>query len=80
MTTEQLKQYLDQAPFRPFQIVTADGYSIPVAHEDYVSVGPRGRTVLVWDQDDNFRIVDVPLIIRLDFLKEPPQPQSGQEH
>jgi hypothetical protein len=67
MTGEQLKQHLQTSPFRPFRIVSADGHEIEVVHQDYVSLGPKGRTAVVWQRNEAFNVVDIMLITRLEF-------------
>ncbi len=69
MTSEQLKEHLEASPFRPFKMITADGHGIRVPHGDYVSVGPRGRTVIVWTNNEGFSVVDVMLVTRLEFAR-----------
>jgi hypothetical protein len=38
-----------------------------VPHQDYVSLGPRGRTAIVWKANDAFSVVDLMLVTRLEF-------------
>ncbi len=69
MTTGQLKGHLEASPFRAFKMITADGHRIRVPHGDYVSVGPKGRTVIVWTNNEGFPVVDVMLVTRLEFAQ-----------
>jgi hypothetical protein len=69
VTTEQLKEYLEGSPFQPFKIVSADGHEIEVPHSDYVSLGPGGRTAVVWKANDAFSVVDMALVTRLEFAQ-----------
>jgi hypothetical protein len=72
MTTEHIKEYLQDSPFRPFKIVSADGHEIEVPHQDYVSFGPKGRTAVVWKPNEAFSVVDLMLVTRLEFGEPKP--------
>jgi hypothetical protein len=72
MTTEQIKAHLQVSPFRPFRIVLADGHEIEVPHEDYVSIGPKGRTAVVWKPNGACSLVDIMLVTRLEFAEPKP--------
>ena len=67
MTTAQIKEHLQESPFRPFKIISVDGRAIEVSRQDYVSIGPKGRTAVVWKQNEAFSVVDIMLITRLEF-------------
>ncbi len=69
MTTGQLKEHLEASPFRPFKTITAGGHGIRVPHGDYVSVGPRDGTVIVWTNNEGFSVVDVMLVTHLEFAQ-----------
>ncbi len=59
MTIEQLRTAREAHPFRPFTIHLADGRSLRVPHRDYLSTSPRGRTVIVYQVDEAFSILDL---------------------
>jgi len=59
MRIQELRELRDATPFRPFSIHLADGRAIPVIHRDFVIFSPSGRTVIVYQRDDSFDIVDV---------------------
>jgi hypothetical protein len=65
MTVERFKQALNNTPFRPFTIFTADGQSIPVVSREFVSLSPSGRTVVVFDPEDRMNILDLLLVTNL---------------
>ena len=48
-------------------MISADGHEIEVPHQDYVSLGPKGRTAVVWKQNEGFNVVDIMLVTRLEF-------------
>ena len=69
MATEQIKEYLEGSPFQPFKIVSVDGHEVEVPHPDYVSIGPGGRTAVVWKSNGGFAVFDMALVTRLEFAQ-----------
>jgi hypothetical protein len=65
MRIQELHELRDATPFRPFVIRTADGHSVPVHHHDLMISAPNGRTVIVYQPDSSFDIVDVMLVTSL---------------
>ena len=74
MTIEQLRSAREANPFRPFTIHLADGRSMRVPHRDYLSMSPGGRTVMVYQTDESFSILDLPLVTELAVDATPSQP------
>jgi hypothetical protein len=66
MTVEQLKQVWKADPFRPFTIHWADGRHVTVNHRDFIAQSPSGRTVIVYQPDDSFNIIDLLLVTDLE--------------
>lgn len=65
MTVEQLRSMRDASPFRPCVIHLADGREYRVRHRDYVSISPGGRTIIVYQDDEAFSILDLLLVTEL---------------
>ena len=65
MTTDQFKTTLHLQPFRPFTIRMADGRSFPVTHPDFVAQSPSGRTVIVFQSDESYSVLDLLLMTEL---------------
>jgi hypothetical protein len=40
----------------------ADGRHISVPHMEFMAIGPTGRTVIVYDEDDAHNIIDLLLV------------------
>src|SRR5688572_14669722 len=78
MTVEQLRTALHAQPFRPFALRMADGRSLTVAHPDFLSISPSGRTVIVYREDDSFSIVDLLLVNELDVQASGSKPQDPE--
>ena len=66
MTIEQVRILYDAEPFQPFVMHLADGRRIPVAHREFMASAPSGRTVVVYQPDDSFNIVDLLLVTDLE--------------
>ncbi len=66
MTIEQLRNLYQAQPFQPFVLHLADGREIPVQHREFLAPSPSGRTVIVYQPDDSFNIVDVLLVTALE--------------
>jgi hypothetical protein len=68
MTIDAIKEVVHAEPFRPFKLRLAGGPAITVTHPDYIAYGPKGRTVVVYREDDSFRILDTLLIAEIERL------------
>jgi hypothetical protein len=66
MTTEQFRATIRLQPFRPFTIRMADGRSFAVEHPDFVALSPTGRTVIVFQRDDSYSVLDLLMMSELD--------------
>jgi hypothetical protein len=66
MTIEQLRAAYKATPFRPFTIRMADGRTFPIPHPDFLSMSPSGRTVIIYQDDDSFSILDLLLMKEID--------------
>ena len=62
MKADELRKLCDSVPFHPFVIHMADERRIAVRHPDFIANSPSGRTAVVYQPDDAFDIIDVPLV------------------
>jgi hypothetical protein len=78
MTVSEFRNILGAQPFRAFAIHLADGRSIPVKHREFVLPSPSGRTVIVYQPDDSFDVIDMLLVTSLTVngKKHPGRKQS----
>jgi hypothetical protein len=76
MTIEELRNLYDAQPFQSFTLHLADGRQIPVHHREFMIISPSGRTVIVYQPDDSFNIVDRLLVTALEV--KPGAATSGQ--
>jgi hypothetical protein len=65
MTVTEFRILLHAEPFRPFIMHLADGRSVPVRHREFALPSPSGRTVIVYQPDDSFEIIDLLLVTSL---------------
>ncbi len=71
MTIEQLRNFYDAQPFKPFVMHLADGRAIPVVHREFLASAPSGRTVTVYQPDDTLNVVDLLLVTDLEIKPGP---------
>jgi hypothetical protein len=74
VSVEQLRNVHRAQPFRPFTIHMGDGRAFLVRHPDYLSHSPPGRTVVVYQDDESFSVLDLLLVTELEAQ---PPPQRG---
>jgi hypothetical protein len=76
MTIEELRKVHQASPFRPFTIYLADQRSFFIPHRDFLSHSPgTGRTVIVYDNNGSFDILD--LLLVTDIKLHAPAPAEG---
>lgn len=70
MIIEQLRKLYLSMPFRPFTIHLADGRQVAVEHPEFMASAPSGRTIIVYQSDDSFNIIDLLLVTDLEVKSE----------
>lgn len=71
MTKEALEKVIHRTPFQPFVLRLADGRALPVPHQDFISMHPTGRTVIVYGPKEDLEILDVMLVTGLQLPGKP---------
>jgi hypothetical protein len=66
MTIEQVRNFHDAQPFNPFVIHLADGREIPVHGREMMASAPNGRTIIVFQPDSSFNVIDLLLVTDLE--------------
>jgi hypothetical protein len=61
MTAQEFRSVFEALPFRPFTVQLADGREVAVRHQDYALLSPTGRTLIVYEDDDSFQVLDLML-------------------
>jgi hypothetical protein len=77
MTIEQLRNVYNAQPFQPFLMHLADGRNIPVRHREFLMPSPSGRTVIVYQPDDSFNIIDLLLVTDLEVTSNAVSQESA---
>ena len=57
---------LHAEPFKPFAIHIADGGRLLVKHQDFAAMAPNGRHMLIYDRPDDYQVIDVMLVRRVE--------------
>lgn len=61
MTAQEFRSVFEAMPFRPFTVHLADGRAVPVPHQEYALLSPTGRTLIVYQDDESFQVLDLML-------------------
>jgi hypothetical protein len=69
MTIQQLRTAHRASPFRPFTVRMADGRAFSVPHPDFLSMSPTGRTVIIYQEDEEFSILDLLLMTEIEMTQ-----------
>ena len=75
MRAENLRELIRATPFRPFELVLANGSRVLVPHPDWIWHREGARTAIVVGLDESVRIIDVGLVLELDL--GPPVPAGS---
>ncbi len=67
MTIQQLRAAHRATPFRPFTVHMADGRGFHVPHPDFLSMSPTGRTVIIYQEGEEFSILDLLLMTEIEM-------------
>ena len=65
MRMNEVRELRGATPFKPFVIHLADGRTVPVHHRDFVMSAPNERTMIVYQPDSSFAVIDVMLVTGL---------------
>ena len=63
MKADDLRKVGEAVPFRPFDIVLADGRAFPIPHPDFLSISPKGRALMLWAKDGGIGSILDPALI-----------------
>lgn len=66
MTIDQLRNFYEAQPFQPFVMHLADGREVLVRGREFMASAPSGRTVIVYQPDDSWNVVDLLLVTDLE--------------
>jgi hypothetical protein len=63
MTSALLTRFVEQRPFEPFTLVTADGRDFHVPHPEYVSLGGHVLSVMYLHPNGQVEFIDAALVV-----------------
>lgn len=66
MQVQDIQQALREEPFSPFYLRLDDGRAIRVAHREAVALTPKGRSIVVMQQDGSTDRIDILHIVSID--------------
>jgi hypothetical protein len=69
-----LQEAIHAQPFRPFELVLADGCRVAVPHPEWIAIA-GGRVAVVTDPDDRVHYVEVMLVTKIEIA--PPVPAGS---
>ena len=69
MTIQQLRAAQHATPYRPFTVHMADGRAFHVPHPDFLSMSPTGRTVIIYQENEEFSILDLLLMTEIQVVQ-----------
>jgi hypothetical protein len=70
--TDEIKELMHAAPFRAIRIVLGDQQSFVVTHTDYLMVSPDRQTVVLYDKQGRFKIINAQQIRLVEPVKRAP--------
>ena len=69
MITDEIKELMHAAPFRAVRIVLGNQQSFVVAHTDYLMISPDRQTVVLYDKQGRFKIINAQQIRLVEPVK-----------
>ena len=69
MIADEIKELMHAEPFRPVRIVLGNQQSFIVTHTDYLMVSPDRQTVVLYDKQGQFKIINAQQIKLVEPVK-----------
>lgn len=63
MTATQVLAFRDATPFKPFELLLADGRAIAVQHPDFATVSEDEELIHIYELPDGVEVIDLMLVI-----------------
>jgi hypothetical protein len=61
VTAQEFRSVFEAQPFRAFTVYLADGRAVAIPHQEYALLSPTGRTLIVYQDDGSFHVLDLML-------------------
>ncbi len=65
MTRKVIQKAMAQKPFRRFSVRLTDGQLVPIRDQHTAALHPKADTMIVFENDGGYRILDISLITEL---------------
>lgn len=72
MIADEIKELMHAEPFRPIRLVLGSQQAYVVAHTDYLMVSPDRQTVLLYDEQGHFKVINAQQIRLVEPAKDSP--------
>jgi hypothetical protein len=67
MAVSTIREAIASVPFRPFTIRIAAQRSYTIPYPEFVSIGPKKQTLVLWHEDGGASIIDMLMITGIDL-------------
>ena len=71
MIADEIKGLMHAEPFQPIRIVLGNKQSFVVTHTDYLSVSPDRQSMVLWDEQGHFRVINAQQIRLVEPVNRP---------
>jgi len=71
MIADEIKELMHAEPFQPVRIVLGNQQTFVVAHTDYLMVSPDRQTVVLYDEQGHFKILNTQQIRLVEQVNRP---------
>jgi hypothetical protein len=79
MNSNQFRNELKKEPFEPFSIKVTSGDVLDVIHPDFAMISPEGDVVIVFDRNNNYKVVDMEHVVTLTPKRERKRSKSPKK-
>jgi hypothetical protein len=71
MIADEIKELMHAEPFQPVRIVLGNQQTFVVAHTDYLMVSPDRQTVILYDEQGHFKMLNTQQIRLVEPVNRP---------
>ena len=72
MIADEIKDLKHADPFRPIRIVLGNQQAYVVTHTDYLAVSPDRQSMVLYDEQGHFRVINAQQIRLVEPVKDSP--------
>ena len=68
--TEELRKFMDAAPFTAFHIKTTDGDTFTVTHPDFIMISPGGDMAVLYPREEpGHRVLNLRQVVSMEPVR-----------